>query len=45
MGVDDRVWHHTMEEPFPAAETLAESECVGKATGEAVGRPPPPIHG
>lgn len=41
-GVDERVWHHTMERPFPAAEVLVESECVSKATEEAVGRPPPP---
>lgn len=32
-----------MEGPFPAAEVQAERECVGKATAEAVGRPPPPI--
>lgn len=45
VGVDERVWHHTMERPFPAAEVLAESESVSKATGQAVGRPPPPIQG
>lgn len=33
-GVDERVWHHTMERPFPAAGVLAECERCGQGHQE-----------